>query len=961
MAIYHFSGTIISRNQGRSAIACAAYRAGEKLHDERYDKTYDYTKKQDVAHTEILLPEQAPEWMCDREKLWNFVEASEKRKDAQLAREFNFALPRELTIEQNIALAKAFVIQEFVSRGMVADLCVHNDKMPDGEMQPHAHVMLTLREVNSEGFGQKVREWNAKQNLLDWREAWGSVANQHLFLHEHDIKIDHRTLEAQGIDLEPQHKIGSAVAKERLARLADHQRIARENGEKLIADPKIALTAITHQQSTFTHQDLARFVNRHTADAEQFQEAYDKIMASRELVLLGQDAQKRDRFTTKEMLAIETKMVQLAEQLNSRNDHGVKEKLKLHAVNKRNLSSEQQMAFAHLVSDGSLKNVIGYAGSGKSYLLGAAREAWEHQGYQVHGVTLSGIAAENLEAGSGIVSRTIASRSYYWDKGEQHLTSKDILVVDEAGMIGSRQLARLLNEAERGKAKIVLVGDPYQLQAIEAGAAFRAVSDRTPTVSLTEIRRQKIDWQREATVELATGRTGEGVARYSAHDHVHNFESQAVAKQELVKFWNDVRINQPEKIQIMLTYTRADVRELNEIARQRRQAQNELGTDHTLITARGKRTFAERDRIYFLKNDRDLGVKNGTLGTIARLHGNMLTITLDKSEGQKTAKTITFSTDRYNELDHGYAATIHKSQGVTVDRTYVLASKYMDGHASYVGLSRHRESVDIFYSREEFIDEYALVQGLSRDRSKDVTLDYSDTAQTFAEQRGFEEAIQRQKQHEMPQPNQPENQRFELPVEKSQENEQKEQVQKTHESQSQENKNQKKQQNQRQEKQEEPSMFSEEQKIHYEKLLQEGMIRAKQAKLYDLPTIEREQGTKPRINFSDFKAQFEKENPEKAKALRDAIRPRSERVALEVEKQINLLANKALPTRLQNLENLEQLEKLEEYAAGIAKQPDVMSYLKRHNQVLSSKIQTLSQSRTKRQEQELDLDMDIDY
>lgn len=735
MAIYHFSGTIISRSQGRSVVACAAYRSGERLHDARYDKIHDYTKKEDVAHTEILLPEQAPALFSNRETLWNFVEACEKRKDAQLAREFNFALPRELTLEQNITLAREFVTQEFVKKGMIADLCIHNDPMPNGERQPHAHVMLTLRQVTPEGFGQKVREWNDKEYLLVWRKAWAEIANRHLFLHDHDIKIDHRTLEAQGIDLEPQYKIGAAVAQEHLARLEDHQRIARENGEKLLDDPNIALTAITRQQSTFTHQDLARFVNRHTVDAEQFQAVYDTIKASPELVFLGKDAQNRERFTTQELLTVERRMMERAEQLTERPHHSVAQAHQSLAVAQRSLSAEQHTAFVHLVGDGDLKNVIGYAGTGKSYLLGAAREAWEAQGYRVQGATLSGIAAENLEAGSGIESRTLASRQYYWDQGEQLLTNKDILVVDEAGMMGSRQLARVLEEVARHHAKLVLVGDPYQLQAIEAGAAFRAVSEATPTLSLTEIRRQHIPWQREATVELATGKTGDAIHRYSQHDHVHAFETQAMAKQGLVALWNDVRIHQPDKTQIILTYTRADVQELNERARSLRKEQGELGTDHHIKTERGERLFAAQDRIYFLKNDRDLGVKNGTLGTVVGIQAHMLTVQLDQSEGQKIPRSISFSTERYEYLDHGYAATIHKSQGVTVDRAYVLASKYMDGHATYVGMSRHRESVDVFYNREEFPHERALAAALSRERSKDVTLDYPGAAHPYIQPR----------------------------------------------------------------------------------------------------------------------------------------------------------------------------------------------------------------------------------
>ena len=138
---------------------------------------------------------------------------------------------------------------------------------------------------------------------------------------------------------------------------------------------------------------------------------------------------------------------------------------------------------------------MGFAGTGKSYLLGAAREVWEKQGYRVLGATLSGIAAEGLAGSSGIESRTLASRLYYWDKGEQRLTANDVLVVDEAGMLGSRQMARVMEEVQASGAKVVLVGDPEQLQAIEAGAAFRAILERVGFEELTEIRRQREVWQ----------------------------------------------------------------------------------------------------------------------------------------------------------------------------------------------------------------------------------------------------------------------------------------------------------------------------------------------------------------------------------------------------------------------------------------------------------------------------------
>lgn len=736
MAIYHLSGSVISRSQGRSAVACAAYRSAEMLHDERHGKDHDYTKKQDVVHKEILLPENAPEWMGNREKLWNAVEAHEKRKDAQLAREFTIALPRELTIEQNTALAREFVNNEFVSRGMVADLCIHNDKNAKGETQPHAHVLLTMREVAKDGFGAKERSWNAKENLLMWRESWAETVNKHLSLHGHDIQVDHRSLAEQGIQLEPQYKIGASVVQERLARFEDHQRIALENGERIMANPQIALDAITRQQSTFTHQDLARFINRHSASPEQFQAVYEKVKSCEQIVRLGVDDKKHERFTTKDMLATETKMLSQSQALAEKATHPVSDISQYTALASKSLTPEQRGAFEHLTSNQDLSCVVGFAGTGKSYLLGATREAWEAQGYSVLGATLSGVAAENLEGSSGIDSRTLASRCYYWDKGEQRLTNKDVLVIDEAGMIGSRTMARVVDEVSQAHAKLVLVGDPEQLQSIDAGAAFRAISEQTGFVELTDIRRQQESWQKEATRELATGETTQALARYAEHHHVHEYETTAAAQQGLIQNWNDARISEPEKNQIMLAYTRRDAQTLNSMARDERRKLGELGTDSSVMTAQGERKMAQQDRIYFLKNDRELGVMNGTLGTIEEIRDDRVSVRLDKDNQTSGPKDlVTINLKQYNHIDHGYAATIHKGQGVTVDRSYVLTSKHMDRHATYVATTRHRESADIFYSREEFANFKELSQNLSRERTKDVSADYT---QQFAVTRGVE-------------------------------------------------------------------------------------------------------------------------------------------------------------------------------------------------------------------------------
>ena len=739
MAIYHLSGSIISRSQGRSAIASAAYRSGEKLADDKQGVIHDYSKKQDVVFSEVFLPQGAPIAFKSREVLWNTVEQFEKRKDAQLAREFTISLPRELTIEQNKALISEFVTHEFVGKGMIADVCFHNDLLKDGNRQPHAHVMLTLREVNEDGFGSKVRSWNDKALLRHWRESWSSSANHHLGLNGFDVHIDHRSYEDQGIALEPQHKIGPSDARERMARFADHQRIARENGALIFENPEIALDAITREQATFTNQDLARFINRHTEDEAQFNLVFTKVKASNELVFLGLDAKGSQRFSTRSMLNLEASMMRHTDVLDKRLNHEVSEEAKEKAKASRQLSSEQETALQYLTAKGDLKSVVGYAGTGKSYVLGAARDAWEACGYRVQGSALSAVAALNLEGSAGIESRTIASLFYRLDKNTLQLGVKDILVVDEAGMLGTRTMERLAREVEHAGAKLVLVGDWQQLQAIEAGAPFRAIAETYQYVELNQIRRQATPWQVNASLDLAQGAVAKALDAYREHDHVHQFKLSQEAKEQLINLWNDARRTNAHESQIILAYTRDDVKELNELAREQKRKDKELGEDILFNMERGARHFAVNDRVYFLKREDSISVVNGTLGTISSIdtQSGVIGVELDRDDLNQKPRVVSVNTTHYKYMDYGYAATVYKAQGVTVDRSYVLPARHYDAHSTYVAMTRHRKSCDVFVSREVFANDKALTEALSRNRAKEVAMDYTKMDVEFARLRSI--------------------------------------------------------------------------------------------------------------------------------------------------------------------------------------------------------------------------------
>jgi Ti-type conjugative transfer relaxase TraA len=663
MAIYHLHVKVIGRKSGSSAVASAAYRSASRLRDERLDRTHDFSAKRGVVHSEVMLPENAPAAWSDRERLWNDVEAFEVRKDAQLAREVEFAIPREMNEAQGIELARDFVRGEFVDRGMIADLNVHWDIAEDGMPKPHAHVMLTMRTADENGFGQKVREWNRTEMVERWRRRWAEIANERLAELDIDARIDHRSLEAQAIALEPQTQVGAPAQRiksegiEAADRAQVQREIARGNGARIIAAPSLGLDAITQQQSTFTQRDMAVFAHRHSDRIDQFNAVIGAMRSAPDLVELGKDARGEDRFTTRDMIEAERRLHHAARLMAEWERHEVNDADRQAAVARGQarglvLSGEQADALAHVTDGRDLGIVVGHAGTGKSALLGVAREAWESAGYEVRGVALSGIAAENLESGSGIASRTIASLEHGWEQGRDLLTNSDVLVIDEAGMVGTRQLERVLSHAAAAGAKVVLVGDPQQLQAIEAGAAFRSIHERHGGAEMGEVRRQREDWQRDATRDLANGRTGQALGAYRSHGLVHEAQTREEARGDLIERWDRGRRSSPDQSRIILTHTNGEVHTLNEAARERMRTAGDLGDEVRVTVERGERGFASGDRVMFLQNERGLGVKNGTLGTIEQVSPGSMTVQTDDG------RSVAFDLKDYDRIDHGYAATI---------------------------------------------------------------------------------------------------------------------------------------------------------------------------------------------------------------------------------------------------------------------------------------------------------------
>ncbi|NNH66083.1 Ti-type conjugative transfer relaxase TraA [Rhizobium laguerreae] len=777
MAIMFVRAQVIGRGGGRSIVSAAAYRHRTRMMDEQAGTSFSYRGgASELVHEELALPDQTPDWLraaidgrtvaAASEALWNAVDAFEKRADAQLARELIIALPEELTRAENIALVREFVRDNLTSKGMVADWVFH-----DKDGNPHIHLMTTLRPLTEEGFGRKkvpvtgedgtplrvvtpdrpngrivYKLWAGdKETMKAWKIAWAETANRHLALAGYEIRLDGRSYAEQGLDGIAQKHLGpekAALARKGRelyfapADLARRQKMA----DRLLAEPELLLKQLGNERSTFDERDIAKALHRYVDDPLVFANIRARLMASDDLIMLKPQqidaetgkASEPAVFTTREILRIEYHMARSAQVLSERRGFAVSSRHVAAAVRHVEtgdpekpfkLDAEQVDAIRHVTGDNGIAAVVGLAGAGKSTLLAGARVAWESEGRRVIGAALAGKAAEGLEDSSGIRSRTLASWELIWANGHETLHRGDVLVIDEAGMVSSQQMARVLKIAEEAGAKVVLVGDAMQLQPIQAGAAFRAITERIGFAELAGVRRQREPWARDASRLFARGEVEKGLDAYAQQGHLIEAATRDEIIGRIVSDWTDARRALVRETAeganttrlrgdelLVLAHTNQDVKRLNEALRSVMTDEGALGAGRSFRTERGAREFAAGDRIIFLENARFLEpraprlgpqyVKNGMLGTVVstgdKRGDTLLSVRLDNG------RDVVISENSYRNVDHGYAATIHKSQGVTVERTFVLATGMMDQHLTYVSMTRHRDQADLYAAKDDF-------------------------------------------------------------------------------------------------------------------------------------------------------------------------------------------------------------------------------------------------------------------
>jgi Ti-type conjugative transfer relaxase TraA len=730
VAIAFARARYLSRASGGNAVRSAAYNAREAIMAERTGELFYFRHRDTPEHHAVLLPDGAPERFGRAGELWNAAEAAERRKDAQVAREIVLALPadREITTEDRIALARSFAEEHFVSKGLAVQLDVHAPHGAEAESERanwHAHLLITTRRLDRDGFNAKkardldpeVRSAGGRARVADGA-AWGELWREHQDRHFRELGLDARVDPTATLS---QEHIGPVRMRRAGSEIVERAETIRQANQEAARDPAQVLATLTRNNATFTERDLDRFLAKQLGGEGQEEKEIAAVRAavlkSRDLVPLHdrETGAEAGRFTTRQVREEERATMAAAGGLARQRTGTVSERSAKAAMADRTLRPDQAEAFEHAIGAGNLKLIEGRAGTGKSYTLAAIRDAYERDGKRVVGLAPTNAVAQDLAADGFREARTVHAALFAIKNGRAEWDKRTVVMVDEAAMLDTRVTGELLAAARQTGAKVILAGDDRQLASIERGGLFTEMRQRHGSAEITEVTRQKVDWQRQAARDLAEGRFAEAVGAFDKAGAITWTDKQNEARSALVAAWKRDGETQPEASRFVFAYTNRDVDALNAELRQVRRERGELtGRDVQLETKHGRAAFAVGDRVQFTDTDKKLRIYNGNVGTITFI---------DPSTGQMAAKLdaagrdgreVQWTAADFEGFRHGYAGTIYKGQGKTLDRTYLYHTEHWRSAASYVALTRQRESAEVFVAKETAGDAGQLAKQMAR-------------------------------------------------------------------------------------------------------------------------------------------------------------------------------------------------------------------------------------------------------
>src|SRR4051812_9169646 len=446
--------------------------------------------------------------------------------------------------------------------------------------------------------------------------------------------------------------------------------IARANA-KAARDPDQVLATLTRNNATFSERDLERHLAKHIGDVVEREAVKGRVLGHNEVLPLHdrETGESVGRFTTSTVRAQERQALTDAAEVAAARTGRVSARAKAEALENRALRADQLAALRYTVGEGGLKIVEGRAGTGKSFTLAAIRDAHERSGHEVIGLAPTNAVAQDLRGEGGFArAGTVHAELFRIKNGLTTWSRGTVVIVDEAAMLDSRVMGELFAEAKRAEAKMILAGDDRQLASIERGGLFAELRQRHGSVAITEVTRQKVDWQRQAARDLAEGRFEDALRAFAREKAITWTAKQDEARKALVAAWRHDTAKQPEKSRFVFAYTNKDVDRLNAELRMARKERGEVGRDHRFETKHGPSEFAVGDRVQFTDTLKAARIYNGNAGSIIAIDAatGVIRARLDAPAGAEPREVV-WSASEFAGFRHGYAGTIYKGQGKTLD------------------------------------------------------------------------------------------------------------------------------------------------------------------------------------------------------------------------------------------------------------------------------------------------------
>jgi Ti-type conjugative transfer relaxase TraA len=807
---YHCEAKMITRTEGRSVVAAAAYIGREAMTNERTGLTHDYRRLGGLVDKGLMAPAGSPVWANDAEQLWNEAEKREdkstRRATAQTGREFILALPVEISDEGRLLAVQEFSSFMVERYGVAVEYAIHTSHAGHDERNHHAHVLTSTRRLTDAGFAGKVdeldRKATAKIELEAIREKWAEIENKAYVREGFEIMVDHRSYERQGKNQTPTVHLGvEASAMERRGELSDRGDVNRaaiatnEERARLMAEfdqlgnqikaeetarleraekreeaaairtnnPADILASITEKRSTFSEAELLATLRRTGNSSEDAKRLARAVLQQAGVVGLAErEGGKVSRYTTQEVLNHEATGLFSAFALATDRSHAVGRSTVQRVTESAafgTMSAEQYTAFMKATGPEGLSIIAGEAGTGKSYAANAIRTAYEAEGADVRGLAVTNKVIQDMGRDGFTNTRTIHGFLMDIDKGRANLSHNTVLMIDEGGMLSTKQLVNVLAAAQQAGAKVITIQDQAQLgSAYSRGGLSGAIEEQHPELisRLQEVRRirdtaPEADDQKRAFNLMHGGRFREALGIFDKQGAIHWEQTKDQARAALAVEYAKGLEDKPQARRFALASTNAEVLALNSELRAIHRARGDLGEDKTLNVKDGALQFAEGDRVQFTgsayKADaRRAGLANGNTGTLRQIEGNRVTVELDgKTAKGGKPRLISFTVGEnvrageFNQMRHGYAGTVYRSQGSTLDVVYRLHGGNERAASNYVGNTRHTERLHIFTSREAirgldpWMSEKAGFAGLSEGKQQSAQRGYEKWAEANPE------------------------------------------------------------------------------------------------------------------------------------------------------------------------------------------------------------------------------------